>query len=292
YGAPYYVFHRADLQNLLLEAAAHAPDIQIHFGQTINEIAVHPRGVTIQTRDGLEATGLALIGADGLRSYVRQRIVGDGEPKFARYIAWRGMVPIEKAPAELRNPFTGLWLSKSAHIVHYPIRGGKWINVVVILRDSTPQTGWANPGQRDKLLSNLHHLAPQIRSLIEAVDAWLTWALFDREPSPVITRGPVTLAGDAAHPMLPFMAQGGAMAIEDAAALADAVAESGGDMETAFKGYEKRRKTRTARVQKTARQNGKIYHAPGLVAFLRDQKLMHTSPEKLLARFDWLYGHI
>lgn len=291
YGAPYYVIHRADLQAMLLRAAKQSPDIKIHFDHAINEVASHTLGVTIQSWDGHEATGRALIAADGLHSYVRQRIVGDGDPSFAKYVAWRGMVPVDNIDPEFQKPFTGLWLSKSAHIVHYPVRGGKLINVVVIVRNDTPQTGWANHGKRDELLSSLRHLAPQILSLIKGVDAWLTWALFDRGPAPLISRGQVTLVGDAAHPMLPFLAQGAAMAIEDAAAIADAISMSGDDFEGAFKRYEEKRLQRTARVQTTARRNGKIYHASGPIAFLRDQKIRNSSAENLLARFDWLYSH-
>ncbi len=291
YGAPYYVIHRADLLGLLLHAADRMPDIVIRYSHQIDEIAAHARGVTIQTRDSREFNGLAMIGADGLRSYMRRRIVGDGEPEFSGYIAWRGMVPAKNAPPELRDGFTGLWLSKHAHIVHYPIRGGRWINVVVILRDKVPQTGWANPGERDELISNLKSLTSQITSLIKEVESWLTWALFDRPPSKYFTRDRVALVGDAAHPMLPFLAQGGAMGIEDAEAIVSAINECNEDFVIAFRLYENRRKTRVARMQRSARQNGKIYHASGLTAFLRDQKLLRTSPEKLLRRFDWIYSY-
>jgi len=292
YGAPYYVVHRADLQVQLLEAVKRTRNASVHFDCNVDALAAHGRGITIQTSAGQEHTGQALIGADGLRSAVRRHLVGDGEPVYSGYTAWRGMVPAEKVPDQLHGAFTGLWLNRSAHVVHYPVQGGHQMNVVVIVRGDTPYEGWAVRGHKDDLLPALAHLSGPFRDLLQRVDHWLTWSLFDRQPERRIVADRAALIGDAAHPMLPFLAQGGAMAIEDAEAIAKALESNGySDIPQAFRTYQAAREKRTAKVQKAARRNGKIYHASGLTAVARNLTLRLVPPARLLSRFDWLYDY-
>ena len=257
----------------------------------MEDFAVHQHGVTVQVRtaQGLrDEQGIALVGADGLWSTLRARL-GDRRPaRFAQRTAWRAIVPAERVSDELREPVTGLWLGRDAHLVHYPIMAGTMLNIVAIVRDGWQEAGWTAPGKSADLLPRFKHFAPAARTLLALPDSWQKWALFDRAPHRVRGNGPVTLLGDAAHPMLPFLAQGGAMAIEDAAVLADCLRQDE-DPARAFRSYEHARARRVARVQREARRNSWRYHLSGPLGFARDMFLRMMGGEKLLRGYDWLY---
>jgi salicylate hydroxylase len=205
-------------------------------------------------------------------------------------------------PAFARDLEVGLWLGPRAHLVHYPIRGGDNINIVAVVEDRDPQEGWSRPGEAERLAASFAGSATALRDLIACAPQWRVWSLFDREPLRRWGEGPITLLGDAAHPMLPFLAQGAAMAIEDAAILAAELAPLAaprpsmprdgiaGAVTLAFDRYEEARMARTARVQREARRNALAYHARWPVAAARDLILSAASGESLLARYDWLYG--
>jgi salicylate hydroxylase len=174
--------------------------------------------------------------------------------------------------------------------VLYPVSGGAAVNVVAIVGDAWHEPGWSAPGIREELLARYSRWPPLIRNLLALPDRWLKWALHDRARLGRWGHGPVTLLGDAAHPMLPFLAQGAAMAIEDAYVLAGELARDPERPATALRRYERQRARRTARVQRSARQNGRIYHFTGVMAFLRNRALRQWGGEGLLRRYDWLYG--
>ena len=295
YGAPYWVIHRGDLQAALVEAVQAHPDITLALGKRIDDVAVHPNGVTaaaVGTTLTSEERGSALIGADGLWSRLRRRLGDARAPHFAGHTAWRALVPADDVVADLRAPAVNLWLGRNAHLVHYPVRDRQLINVVAIVRDDWSGASWNEPGLRSELLERFPTgmWPPVTRSLLAAPARWHKWALHDRPPLRRWGKGPVTLLGDAAHPMLPYLAQGAAMAIEDAAVLAARLAETPDDLAGAMRRYERARRRRTARAQRAARRNGTVYHMGGAEAFLRTLAMMAMGGQRLIRRYDWLYG--
>lgn len=290
YGAPYWVIHRGDLQAALVGALTATPDAELRLGIEIQDFAVHANGVTVVGRRGggsHDEHGIALVAADGLWSTLRRRLGHDGAPRFAHRTAWRAVVPADRVAPGLREPSTQLWLGSDAHLVHYPVKAGGQINIVAIVGDDRQQTGWTAEGMRNELMQRFSAWDPVAQDLLALPQRWLKWALYDRPAARRWGRGPVTLIGDAAHPMLPFLAQGGAMAIEDAAVLAACLTPGAPD--AALRRYEALRRARTARAQSVARQNGIIYHLAGPAAVLRDLALAALGGAGLLGRYDWLY---
>jgi salicylate hydroxylase len=294
YGAPYWLIHRADLQAALLEAVRGHPDITLHLGTRVEDFVVHGNGVSVACRRGPEAAdqqGIALIAADGLWSGLRRRLGHDVQPRFQHRTAWRALLPAEHVAPEFRSPRVHLWLGRNAHLVHYPVRGGALLNVVAIVRDRAAKPGWSEPGSRAELIAHFAR-APwgdDACALIARPADWQKWALFDLPPLRRAPDGPVTLIGDAAHPMLPFLAQGAAMAIEDAAVLADHLGATPDDPSAAMRRTESIRRARTARVQRASRRNSRRYHLGGPAAWARDIYLGVVGGNMLLRGYDWLY---
>jgi salicylate hydroxylase len=234
--------------------------------------------------------GDAMIAADGLWSALRQRLGHDKAPRFAQHTAWRALVPAQAVGPKFTTPAINLWLGRNGHLVHYPVRGGAVVNVVAIMRDTWHETGWSAQASRDDILTRFAAgmwYAPA-RDLIAAATDWQKWALYDCAPLDRWGDGPVTLLGDAAHPMLPFLAQGAAMAIEDAAVVAQCLADTD-DAAAAFRRYEDKRRKRTARTQRAARRTGRIYHMGGAEAVLRTLALIGMRGAGLLRHYGWLY---
>jgi salicylate hydroxylase len=294
YGAPYWVIHRGDLQAALSDAAVQDLNIVVRLGMSMEDFATHPHGVTVSARG---ATGLwtehghALIAADGLWSGTRARIASKTPPRFVGRTAWRALVPAAQLAPEFREPLVYLWLGRDAHLVHYPVKGGKLINVVVITADDWSGRGWSEPASRIDLLARLssRRWAPQAHSVFRAPDAWLKWALYESEPLTSFAQGGAALVGDAAHAMLPFLAQGAAMAIEDAAVAAQCLARMPDDPAAAWESYSAIRRGRTRKVQRLAARNGKRYHRAGAAAMLRNTAMRFLGGERLLRNYDWLY---
>jgi salicylate hydroxylase len=302
YDAPYWVIHRGDLHTALLAAAADNPDITLELGCKVDAFATYPSGITVHaTRRGVtaETFGIALVGADGLWSSVRARLGEEAPPRFAHRVAWRATVPAETVAAEFRTPIVHLWLGRDSHLVHYPVNAGRAINIVAIAQSGWQQEGWGLRCDRSDALARFSERswAAQPRALLQAPANYLKWALFDRPPLQRWGRGPVTLIGDAAHPMLPFLAQGAAMAIEDAAVLAACIGKPPTDsataapkvIATAMRNYEEKRRARTADIQRGARINATLYHLSGPVAHLRNMALRSIGGDNFLQRYDWIY---
>ncbi|MCB1478882.1 MAG: FAD-dependent monooxygenase [Tepidamorphaceae bacterium] len=297
YGAPYLILHRADLHTVLKVAAEKEIDIDVEMGTAVADFARHKNGVTVLTeRDHQleEHRVTALIGADGIRSTVRARMFGNDQPVPAERTAWRALVPADQLPKDFAVNSVGLWLGPDAHLVHYPVRGGSVVNVVAVVANAWQASwtgeGWNAPGDKDELAGRFSAWAPQVRDLIDALPSVTRWALADRKPLRRWGEGEVTLLGDAAHPMLPFLAQGGGMAIEDAMVLGRCLVR-GQDVAASLRKYERLRRYRTARVQKEARKLNKIYHYSNPMAHLRDMAMNMRSGEKIIERYNWLYRH-
>ena len=295
YGAPFWVMHRGDLQAALAGATQETIDITLKLGTRVEDFATHAKGVSVLGRLGrqvLDERGIALIGADGIWSSIAKRLTKQRPPTFRHRTAWRALVPAEAVPAEFRAPFVHLWLGQDAHLVHYPVKGGRLINIVGIVHDEWSETGWSAPGARDEILRRFPRFAwsERARGLVAIPDRWLKWALFDRNAPFRGGEGPVTLIGDAAHPMLPFLAQGAGMAIEDAAILAGFLGAYIDDPADALRAYEGARRHRTARAQQVSAKQGRIYGLSGPEALVRNLVMRMKSGEKLLSRYDWIYN--
>ena len=292
YGAPYWVIHRADLQAGLIETLETTSDFVLRLGSKVEDYARHAHGITVQARAGftsIDEHGIALIGADGLWSSLRRKLGDRAAPRFRKRTAWRALLAADRLSASAREAVTALWLGPDAHLVHYPVKGGAMINLVAIVSDERGVKGWSADGRRADLLARFSGWHRDARALIAAAPTWQRWSLYDRPLPHPWGVGPVTLLGDAAHPMLPFLAQGGAMAIEDAAVLAACLARHSEEPAVGLRLYEGLRRRRAARAQRHARRNGRLYHLKGPAAFARDLALKVIGGNRLLHRYDWLY---
>jgi salicylate hydroxylase len=306
WGAPYLLIHRGDLQNALLESVAQDNRITLALDTELVGFTDIKRDLEVTTVSGaLKITHHCdcLIGADGLRSFVRQRL---GElriqarqattapvlPDKASHVAWRALVDADQVPPALRLPEANLWLGSGAHLVHYPLRGGKVINLVAVT--DTPvgidlnADIWSQAGDRVEIEARFASWHAQARTLIAAARDWRKWPLVMLDPLPEWTSDRVALMGDAAHPMLPFLAQGAAQAIEDAAMLG-AMLMPDAPIEPCLAAYAAARRTRANRVQAASRRQGWIYHLGEPAAFFRDLGLRNMHERQFFARYDWLY---
>ena len=297
-GAPYWVAHRADLQAALQAEVNDNPDIELRLGCQFEDAVAHARGLTVVQRSGMtrqEGLALALVGADGIWSTVRQHLFPEVAPQFSGLIAWRGTLDATQLPREYTSRRVQLWMGPNAHLVAYPISGARQLNVVAVVPGTWNRPGWSAPGEANEI-KNVFATSKwpgPARMMIGAVDDWRKWALFTVPEGGEWTAGAIALLGDAAHAMLPFAAQGAGMAIEDAAVLAKClgggVGESVAAIPAALKRYARLRRSRVARVQRTARRNATIYHLNGAAAFARDLFIRSMGPRRMLARQDWIF---
>lgn len=292
FGAPFWVVHRADLQQVLLDAVRSEASIRLLMGRTVERVAQTTRAVTLalSTESGqAEPAFDAAVGADGVWSAMRQEVGDRKEARYRGYVAWRATIPHEAGPAGLPAGETGLWLGPSGHVVHYPVAAGRLLNIVAIQKRAEPVVGWSTPGDGAALLAHFGRSAPLLRDLLAQPRDWLLWPLYDH-PARRLAKGRIALLGDAGHPVLPFLAQGAALAIEDAASLAQNLAAEPEEVEKALKAYASERLSRVRRVQRQARRNGRIYHAGALVGRARNLVMSRLGPEGMTNRYAWLYG--
>jgi salicylate hydroxylase len=296
-GAPYWVVHRADLQAALQAEVNDHPDIDLRLGCQFEDVGTHAKGLTVVQRSGntrQQEVALALVGADGIWSAVRHHLFPDVQPRFSGLIAWRGTLDATQLPREYTSRRVQLWMGPNAHLVAYPIAGARQINVVAIVPGTWNRPGWSATGEANEIKNAFTARWPAgARMMIGAVDEWRKWALFTVPDGGEWSSGAVALLGDAAHAMLPFAAQGAGMAIEDAAVLAKCLGETqregGPSIASAMQIYARARRSRISRVQRTARQNGRIYHLTGPMALARDLAIKAMGPQRMLARQDWIY---
>jgi salicylate hydroxylase len=296
-GAPYWVIHRADLQAALQAEVNDHPDIELRLGCQFEDATSHAKGLTVVQRSRTarqQEVALALIGADGIWSAVRHHLFPQAQPLFSGLIAWRGTLEATQLPREYTSRRVQLWMGPDAHLVAYPISGGRQINIVAIVPGTWNRPGWSAPGEIVEIKNVFASRWPaSARMLIGAVDEWRKWALFTVPGNGAWTDGAIALLGDAAHAMLPFAAQGAGMAIEDAAVLAKCLGaihdEGGPAIPNAMRRYAQLRRPRVMRLQRAARQSGRIYHLTGAAAYARDLTIKAMGPKRMLARQNWIH---
>ncbi|RYF31980.1 MAG: salicylate 1-monooxygenase [Comamonadaceae bacterium] len=273
YGAPYYHVHRADLLEMLRQSASGLVDLRV--GTRVHDVEAAGRLVKLQ---GIDPPVDAVIGADGIHSAVRRNLHGEQAPRFTGNVAYRALIPVD---AEIRRKVpmdSTIWIGPGAHVVHYYVRGGELLNIVAVVEtDRWTDESWTQPAAPDELQAAFRGWNRSLLALLDRVTHTHRWALYDRDPLEFWGSGAATLLGDAAHPMLPFLAQGAVMAMEDAYVLADELSPTG-DVTAALRRYEARRMKRTSRLQMAARARGEAMHiASWSEAWRRNAKLFIRS---------------
>ena len=289
FGQPYALVHRADLHRVLLDACLADDAIDLRPATAMESFEERDGGVTIAVVNGAPIVGRALIGADGLWSKTREAIVGDGAPRVSGHIAYRAVLPIDQVEPRYRHNAMMLWAGPRNHLVQYPLRGGEFFNLVAVFHSDRYVEGWDREGDPEELHRRFADNCDPVRYLLDKVETWRMWVLCDREPARNWGRGRATLVGDAAHPMLQYLAQGAGMALEDAVVLAQSLVASNGNFELAARAYETRRYLRTGRCQLMARIYGGFYHAEGVARELANTFLAGRSVEDSFESLSWLY---
>jgi 3-hydroxybenzoate 6-monooxygenase len=287
---PYALIHRADLHNVLLDACRKSNRIRLDASQKVVTVDETRDGIAVKTESGKDYRGVALIGADGLWSTIRQIVVGDGKPKPAGHITYRAVLPRSEIPEQYRWNDMGFWAGEKVHFVLYPLRTGELYNLVAVFHSDRYEEGWDSFGDPAELHERFAGKCEPVRTLLNKIESWRMWVLCDRPPIKEWSKGRITLSGDAAHPMLQYLAQGACMSIEDAVCLADKVVAKDGDYAAAFQAYQQARYLRTGRAQIMARIYGEFYHAGGVAKELRNMMLGSRTPEDAMAGMEWLYG--
>ena len=297
YGAAYVTIHRADLHGVLHQAAQQRADIFINPGQEVSELLGTERVTTIRTSANKVVEGDALMLADGVWSKLRGPLLGDSSrPRVSGHLAYRALLPMTDVPVGWRSNEVTVWLGPRMHAVHYPVRRGEMMNIVVIIEGPAPQDmeHWDHAANAQALEQALKHCSSNLQDLVRSVPAagaqWRLWPLSDRAPlqgPEGMAKGLVGLIGDAAHPMRPYLAQGAGMAIEDAAELQRALAMDDLEVELRLRRYAINRWERNARVQARSIRNGNIFHATGPVRWGRDLTMRMLGSQ--LMDLPWLY---
>lgn len=269
--APTYLqVHRADLIDVLSRTAMDDPLVDISLGEAVLSIETTPRNATAETSKGRRIEADVVIGADGIHSVVRESMFGPASPRFTGHVAWRGLIDAETIDADVPKNVVAWW-GPARHFVHYFVRDGRLINCVAVVEQKAWQSeSWVESGDAAALIDEFRDWHPLVRDLLAGLDpsTCYKWGLFDRAPLPAWGIDSATLVGDACHPTLPFLAQGGALAIEDAAVLAGCLAS--GETLPALRRFETLRRKRTARVQRASKRNGTIFHLTGVAALARN----------------------
>jgi 3-hydroxybenzoate 6-monooxygenase len=283
--APYALIHRADLLDALLAGCKSSPLISLENSRQVNNFRDDGRAVRVEA-EGKTYEAPALIGADGLWSTVRAKLIGDGKPRVSGHITYRSVLPASEVPDYLRRNDMVLWAGPKCHLVHYPLRGGELFNLVAVFHSNRYEEGWNSYGDPVELHDRFQHTCDDVRLMLGKIAEWRMWVLCDREPIKMWSKGRVALLGDSAHPMLQYLAQGAGMALEDSLALAQCLDEET-SVEAAFAAYPLSRYLRTGRVQLAARVYGEFYHADGVRRELRNAYVKTLSYEGL----SWLYDY-
>ena len=289
FGNPYAVIHRADAHRSLYEGALATGGVTFLTSTRIEAIAQDDDGVSVRDQHGRTHRGVALIGADGVKSVVRQHFVGD-PPRVTGHVVYRAVVDRADFPVDLQWNAASLWAGPHCHLVHYPLRGGEQYNVVVTFHSRQTETWGVTDGSAEEVRSYFEGIAARPRQLIDLPRSWKRWATADRDPIGRWSYGRATLLGDAAHPMTQYMAQGACMAMEDGVTLGEALRACDHDWPRALDLYQRSRVARTARVVLSSREMGRIYHARGVERLVRNDLWKGRSPERFYDAMEWLYG--
>ena len=289
FGNPYAVIHRVDVHLSLLEGAQETGKVEFLTSTRVERIEQDANGVTVYDQHGTAHQGVALIGADGVRSVVRQHFVGD-PARVTGHVVYRAVVDKKDFPEDLQWNAASIWVGPNCHLVHYPLRGGEQYNVVVTFHSRNQEEWGVTEGSREEVQSYFDGICPKARQLIDLPKSWKRWATADREPIGQWTYGRSTLLGDAAHPTTQYMAQGACMAIEDAVTLGEALRVHHNDWTQALDTYQRARVARTARIVLSSREMGRIYHAKGVERLVRNSLWRGRSAERFYDAMEWLYG--
>ena len=298
YGFPYGVIYRADLHRVFLDACRAQPNVTLRTHARVDSFSQNAEGVKVSVAAAEAGQppetvhGSALIGADGMWSKTREAVVGDGKPRVSGHIAYRSVLKRADVPDHLWSDDVTLWGGEKTHLVHYPLRRGELFNLVAVFHSTKYDEGWNTFGDTAELTERFADACPQVKELLGKIENWKMWVLCDREPVKNWTDGRVTLLGDAAHPMLQYLAQGAGQAIEDAVVLREALRFTRGDLPKAFQKYQQARYLRTGRVQLTARFYGDIYHAAGVQRELRNRMFQSGKESAGFAGLNWMYDGI
>lgn len=291
FGNPYAVIHRGDLFGVFLNACREHPLVELRTSAEVVDYEQDGGSVTAVLADGQRVKGRMLIGADGLWSNVRRRVANDGPPRVSGHTTYRSVIPTEVMPEDLRWNAATLWAGPKCHLVHYPLSGWKFFNLVVTYHNDAPEPVAGLPVSHEEVMRGFSHVHPQAQKIIQHGQNWKLWVLCDRDPNTTWQDGRVVLLGDAAHPMLQYFAQGACMAMEDAVCIALELEAASGDPEAAITAYLERRQMRAARVQLQSRWIGEnIYHPSGAHAELRNTIMRAKSPADWYDTLEWLYG--
>jgi salicylate hydroxylase len=288
FGAPYYHLLRSDLMRLLVDVVAQDARIDLIYGVKALGFEVKGDAVSVRSPDA-RFTGQVLVGADGIHSSIRQGLFGEQMPRFTGQVAWRFLAPAARLDPSAVAPGVTAWWGPGQHFVHYLVGQGQWVNCVCVLESTQwAQESWVQRGEVAAVAEDFKGWHPSLASLIKAADASevYKWTLFDRPEMPSWGAGPVTLLGDACHATLPFMAQGAAMAIEDAAVLSRCLRE-GSEVRASLKQYEALRKPRTTYVQRASQRNGRVFHARPPFSWLRDRVAPWAGRQTMARLYDY-----
>ncbi len=288
FGNPYAVIHRADVHGSLLEGAQESDRIEVLTATCVQQVEQDGAGVTVIDTKGGRHRGLALIGADGVKSAVRRQYVGD-DARVSGHVVYRAVVDKADFPADLQWNAAAIWVGPNCHLVHYPLRGGEQYNVVVTFHSRDKEEWSVREGSREEVQSYFEGICSRARQLIDLPKDWKRWATADRDPIGQWTFGRAALLGDAAHPTLQYLAQGACMALEDAVTLGEALRAHDNDFAAAFAHYQRSRVARTARIVLSAREMGRIFHAKGVERLVRNDLWKGRSAERFYDAMEWLY---
>jgi 3-hydroxybenzoate 6-monooxygenase len=291
YRAPYTVVHRPDLHGALIDACRKHEAVALHTSKELADFSDLGDRVVARFCDGSEYEGAALIGADGLRSRVREIVMNDGAPRVSGHVSYRGVVPIDEVKDRTHWDDMVIWAGPNLHLVQYRLRGGTVMNNVATISSQRFKCGLGDWGGVDELMEIFSRTTAHVQEMLGYIGKDKNWILHDREPKPGWTRGNVSLLGDAAHPTLQYLAQGACMAIEDAVVLAAKLAKYPGSVHAALTAYENDRYLRTARVPVTSRFFGEILHCDGGARDVRNHLLSQRDPNNCWEA-DWLYRGI
>ena len=289
FGNPYAVIHRADVHLSLLEGAQETGRVQFLTNTRLERIEQNADGVIAYDQTGKAHRGVALIGADGVKSVVREAFVND-PPRITGHVVYRAVVDKADFPTDLQWNAASLWAGPKCHLVHYPLRGGEQYNVVVTFHSRQQEQWGVTEGSKEEVQSYFQGISPLPRQLIDLPKSWKRWATADREPIGQWSFGRVTLLGDAAHPTTQYMAQGACMAMEDAVTLSEALRVHGNDWTQALDLYQRARVARTARIVLSGREMGRIYHAMGVERLVRNSLWKGRTQERFYDAVEWLYS--
>ncbi len=294
YGYPYMMLYRPDLHSVLARALEERRPGALHLASKVAEVSQDDRNVRVTLANGEVIVGDALIGADGVHSVVRERLIAVDKPEFSGCIAWRGVIPLRKLPASMQSAKGVNWVGPRAHVVHYPVHAGELVSFTGIVEKSGWfKESWTESGSVDECLADFANWHSDIHAFVRLLERPLRWAMMTRAPLDNWSAGRVTLLGDAAHPTLPFLAQGAAMAIEDGCVVARAIALGADDIPTALRAYQNARLERTTRIVRGSSENTKRFHSTELADAEGAARYVERewAEPKVRARYEWLFNY-